>query len=492
MVSGFVFLGVLWILLTRYLGARYIVVQYPKISAIIDFVLIPYSIILIGSLVRVFVRESELPDLDGKIRVFVVFLFYLVIAWCVARLIEVFAFSKSSAVDATRLPALLRGLFYGVCLLIGFLSFLIVYDYSVTGVYISTGAIAAILAFAMQRTLGDLFSGIAMSVERPFKIGDWIVLNDGTEGKIIDINWRTTRLRGWDNAIHVVPNGDLAQQRFKNLQGPNDQYAPWYEVKISSEIEPRIVKAVLLEAVLRCDKVLKTPLPVIRLKSAATIPYTYMIWVHFPNYPSMFAGREEIFREIHYALGRAGANVAPVIQEIHTRRSERTSFEPQTPLLALKALDLAKELTEEEINKISAMSKVIYNDVGTVLLDDGSVATFFDIIINGVVESSALDSQNTYRAVERLSPGQYFGITSMITESPSLLKFTALSDVTLLRVEVSCIQEILSERPSLSASFAEIVKRRLDKIAEIQTSPSDNKNQKKLHNVLLRIERLLD
>ena len=71
-------------------------------------------------------------------------------------------------------------------------------------------------------------------------------------------------------------------------------------------MDPRLAKALLLEAALKCQNVLKNPLPVVRITDASTIPYTYMVWVHFRNYPAMFAGREELFREVHYALKSAG------------------------------------------------------------------------------------------------------------------------------------------------------------------------------------------
>jgi small-conductance mechanosensitive channel len=199
-------------------------------------------------------------------------------------------------------------------------------DYAPTELYISTGAFAALVAFAMQQTLGDLFSGISLSIERPFKIGDWLRFNDGTEGEVIDINWRATRLRGWDNTTFIMPNGQLARQSFTNLHGPNHLYAPWYYTRISGEADPNQITKLLETAAQRCETVLSNPAPVARLTDGEKVPYTYMVWVHFRNYPAMFAGREELYTEIRKELLDAGLQLASDIQEVRFRPIENSSF----------------------------------------------------------------------------------------------------------------------------------------------------------------------
>ena len=174
---------------------------------------------------------------------------------------------------------------FGLCLFVGFLVYLYSNDRVPTELFLSAGALAAVVAFAMQQTLGDLFSGIALSIEKPFKIGDWLRFSDGMEGEVTDINWRATRLRGWDNTTYVVPNGQLSQQSFTNLHGPEHLFAPWYLVKVSGDADPHDVKALLERAASHCDTVLQDPAPVARLMDGTSNPYTYMVWVHFFELP---------------------------------------------------------------------------------------------------------------------------------------------------------------------------------------------------------------
>jgi small-conductance mechanosensitive channel/CRP-like cAMP-binding protein len=477
-----------WIVGTRCFGGRIFIRQFPRVAAGAELILAPLTAIVIGSLARVLLGKFGITGVDDKIRTLTAVAVYLIFFWCMARVIEVWILSKSRDGIVTSLPGLQRSLLYAFFLLIGLFIFVTVEGYSITGVYVSTGAVAALIAFAMQRTLGDLFSGIALSIESPFRLGDWIALNDGAEGQVIDINWRATRLRGWDNATYVIPNGELARQGFKNLHGSGHLFAPWYEIKIPAEVDPRFIKALLLEAVLRCDKVIRHPLPVVRLLDASTVPYTYMVWVHFSNYPAMFAGREQLYREIHYALNRAGIQIAPEIHEIHTRRAEIAKAEPPTTLLALKGLDIANSLTDEELEKLAAMSQRFVFDAGTILIREGAIAGAFDIIINGIVESSITLSQGSRKIVDRLSPGQYFGITSMITSSPSVLQFTALTDVTIIRIDISCLQSLLADRPDLSEAFAKIVKQRLDRAEEVRLAAKKPASRLSFQDIVRRID----
>ena len=144
-------------------------------------------------------------------------------------------------------------------------------------------------------------------------------------------------------------------------------------------------------------------------------------------------------------------------------------MEPPTTLLALKGLDVASSLTEEELEKIASMSQHFVFDAGTILLHEGAVANAFDVIINGIVQSSIALPNGSRKSIERLSPGQYFGITSMITTDPSTLQFTALTDVSLIRIDTTCLRSVLADRPDLSEDFAKIVTIRIFLIPVLHT-----------------------
>lgn len=413
--------------------------------------------------------NTELAEIAHNVFILVVL---LSIAIGIGRGIEVWAVTSNP--DDTeryfRLPQLVRIMHYALCLFVGLIVYFTINGYRPTELYLSTGAFAAVLAFAMQQTLGDFFSGIALSIERPFRLGEWIVLDDGREGEIVDINWRSTRLRGWDNATHVIPNSMLARNAFKNMHGNKHQFAPWYEVKISADIDPQAINVILLEAALRCHRVLKNPLPLVRLMNATSAPYTYMVWVHYPSYPAMFAGREELFREIHNGLKQAGLQVATDIQEIRHKRADTVQLEPPNVVMALKSIDFGSALSDAELQQIAEMSQRVFYDAGAVIVNEGELSDSFYIVASGVVDASINVDGNKKQHIERLNPGEYFGIVSMLTSEESMMQFTASTGVSVIRIDVGNLRSVVTLSDDLSEKFAQIVQRRRRRVEEVRVS----------------------
>jgi CRP-like cAMP-binding protein len=201
---------------------------------------------------------------------------------------------------------------------------------------------------------------------------------------------------------------------------------------------------------------------VVRLTDASGIPYTYMVWVHLKNYPSMFRAREELYREIHRALQQAGIEIAPQIQELRTRRARVTAAEPPSIQLALRSLDLAGVLTEQELEQIAESSEYRHFNAEHIIVAEGTVSDAFYIITGGLVDSVVKLQDGTPKVVETLGPGQHFGITTMLTTEPSFIEFTAKSDVTVICVGLDCLRAIIGARPDLAAQLADAIKQRLD------------------------------
>jgi len=487
-ILGVVVLG-LWLFGKRSSWLRPRLQAYPVLSASVDLIAAPVMVLLLGALAQAVATRFALLHARDSVTALTLLALFLAVAWSVARLAELFVLSKRSRDSANYLPALQRGLLFGVFLFVGFASFFYVQGYSITGLYISTGAVAALVAFAMQQTLGDLFSGIALSIEHPFKLGERIRLADGSEGKVIDINWRATRLLGWDNTTMIVPNSQLAKQGITNLHGYDHPYAPWYKVKVPAEVDPRLAQALLLEAALKCSKVLRHPLPVVRLMDATTVPYTYMIWVTFPNYISMFAGREQLFQEIHYALKDFGAQVSPDITEMHTRQVGAVEVEPPTTRLALKMLDITKSLSDDELEELADHSRRKTIEAGTVILEENEIAETIDVVVHGAVEASVALKDGPSKVVDQLRAGEYFGLTSIFLDKPSFLKFTASTNVTLIRIESEWLQKILIDRHDLHDEFAAILKRRMDAAQDAHVDRTETMTRMTLKDVLRRIEK---
>jgi small-conductance mechanosensitive channel/CRP-like cAMP-binding protein len=481
----------LWHIGTRVVGEHPLAQQLPRVTAALDVLMLPIWVSLGGSLLRVGNKAFGVDELDGPLRWTTLLLAYLSLGWAIARFIEVQLAHRAEQGAHEQVPKLIIGLIYTALLLCAVAVFAWQQGYSFAGFWVSTGVAAAVLGLALQRTLGDLFSGITLGLERPFRIGDWLELADGTLGQVVDMNWRATRLRAWDNATHIIPNGRLAGESIRNLHGDGHVYAPWYFVKIPAEVEPRFATALLLEAALRCESVLKFPSPVVRLADATTVPYSYMVWISLKNYPAMFRAREELFREIHRGLHQAGIEVAPEVHELRTRRAHVTKAEPPTIALALKALDFAALLTDAELADLAERASYQYHDTGKVLVAEGGASDAFYVVAGGLVESAIRLGDGSRKVVGTLIPGEHFGIAAMLTPEASFLELRAKSDVALIRIDLDALRPLVAARPELAEHFAAIVKERLDAAEAARAQSRRRVRSLSLRDIQAGIERRL-
>jgi small-conductance mechanosensitive channel len=103
----------------------------------------------------------------------------------------------------------------------------ILYESGVNAGNLFTGSalVTAALGFALKDTLGNVFSGLAIHAEHPFEVGDWIQYdqNQAHIGRVVEINWRATKVITLDEAYVIIPNGQLAQASIRNFTKPE----PW-------------------------------------------------------------------------------------------------------------------------------------------------------------------------------------------------------------------------------------------------------------------------
>lgn len=114
----------------------------------------------------------------------------------------------------------------------------------ISAVVATSGVLAIVLGLALQNTLADVFSGLAINIERPFGAGDWITLTDGVEGQVIEINWRATRVRTAANAMIVIPNSIAAKAIVTNHSRFQDPLICTIRVSIDHKVSTaRVIDA---------------------------------------------------------------------------------------------------------------------------------------------------------------------------------------------------------------------------------------------------------
>lgn len=181
---------------------------------------------------------------------------------------------------------LLRNLAIVFLLLAGTYAIMLAWDIDVTGLLASAGIVGLALSFAAQDTLSHLFAGVAILADRPYRIGDMIVLDTGERGEVTFIGLRSTRLLTRDDVEIVIPNGVMGSAKITNETGGE---ATPYRIRAAvgtaygSDVEHvlRVLEAVATDN----ENLLKDPAPRARFRQfgASSLDFELLAWIRDPS-----------------------------------------------------------------------------------------------------------------------------------------------------------------------------------------------------------------
>src|SRR5205814_6806329 len=154
-------------------------------------------------------------------------------------------------------------------LIVGGLILLAALGVQITPLLTALGVGGLAVALALQDTLSNLFAGLHLLADRPIRVGDYVKLADGVEGFVVDVGWRSTRVRQLQNSIAIVPNSAVAKATIVNYHLPEPRLAITIRVSVDYASDPDRVEAVLVEetqrAVGQVSGLLGDPPPTARL-----------------------------------------------------------------------------------------------------------------------------------------------------------------------------------------------------------------------------------
>src|SRR5688572_28506068 len=177
----------------------------------------------------------------------------------------------------------------------------------------TTAVGAVVLGFALQDTLGNLFAGLAIQIDRPFRVGDWVTI--GTlEGSVSGITWRSTKLLTKAGNFVVVPNSMMAKDPITNYSVPTRHMRVQVDVGASYDVAPNVVKAVISEALKNASE-LSTVRPVdVRIADFGASAIVYRVWFWVDEFDPAGRAQDQVRSYIYYAFRRNNITIPYPIQ----------------------------------------------------------------------------------------------------------------------------------------------------------------------------------
>src|SRR6202048_3539156 len=261
---------------------------------------------------------------------------------------------RSTKIENKLLSDIIAASIY-VCSALAMMGF--VFGLSLQGLLATSGIIAIVLGLALQSTLGDVFSGISLSIEKPYQIGDEILLEGGAEGQVIEINWRATHLRNSANGPVIVPNSVIAKMRIQNHSGGSRRYNGSVTVAVDSRNEPELVLETLKQAAMTCASILEQPVPSVGDVTFSADRITYEISFSTGSIAAAGDARSQLITQLYKRarprLGRQGSAGLPIAQ--NSQESGPISLFPENELF--DHVPLLQSLSEAE--KVQLKAKIV-------------------------------------------------------------------------------------------------------------------------------------
>ena len=197
------------------------------------------------------------------------------------------------------------------------LAFLVVLDHlgiSITPLLTAMGVSGLAVALAFQDTMANLFAGMNILMARKIQVGDYIRLDSGEEGRVVDISWRNTTLRNPDDNMVIVPNSKLAAAIYTNTHLPKTEMGLFLPVAVAFDSDLAKVERVTLEV---AREVLADPAwtipgfePAIRYNAFTDLGVRFSVILRIKEYEEMYRLRHEFYKRLHDRYLKEGIGLA--------------------------------------------------------------------------------------------------------------------------------------------------------------------------------------
>ena len=334
-----------------------------------------------------------------------------------------------------------------------------------------------VLGLALQDTLGNFFSGIALFFERPFRVGDWVRVGD-REGEVIEANWRSVHLRDRQEVMVVIPNSVLGRERIENFSRPTPVCGVTARVGFSYDDPPNVVKDVLQEVLRGSPGVLKEPRPRVRTKDFADSSVTYEIKYFIDRFDRLPDIEEEIKTRVWYAARRRGLRIPFPTRTIYKTETPAEVKAAVDLTETLRAVPLFEPLQPSEFEALARTVSAVHYGHGERVVEQGAQGDCMYVVRGGhAVVSIAADGQHEH-VVYRLAAGDFFGEMSLLAGEARAATVTAEGDLELIVVHKDSLTRLFVDRPGLLQRLAEVAATRRSGLEVVRTRVSDTAPQR--------------
>ena len=336
------------------------------------------------------------------------------------------------------------------------------------GSLLTTSAIlTAVIGFAMQDTLGNLFSGLALQIEHPYQMDDWIGF-EGIEGKVIGITWKSTKLLTRTEELIFVPNNVIAKSVLTNFSRPTPKHVTSLEVGTSYNDPPHKVRKAITETILNHPRVTKSHPPLVAMTKYDNFSINYKAFFATEDFATEGKTRFEILNDLWYKFRRDGIKIPYPMQEQmdispaevkENAKAARASDEREI-FDTLGRIDIFTSLADSGKRDLAGRIAVLPFAAGENIVLQGAEPGPMYVIKEGTCAVFVAHDGGALTEVARMGPMQFFGEMSVLTGAPRTATVKALTEVVCYEIEKEDLRALITSNQDVLLSISGVLAKR--------------------------------
>jgi hypothetical protein len=343
----------------------------------------------------------------------------------------------------------------------------------------TSGVVAVVLGFAMQDLIGGIIAGIALQISKPYKVGDWLNIQDRF-AEVMEINWRSTRLRTNDGIYLDVPNYSIARGTIINLHYPTPIHAMRLRVGVDYEVPPNRVKDALYRAASSAEGVVPNPPTRVYVMDFAESAVIYEIKFSMGNHRAYNEICDAIRTNIWYEFKRQHITIPFPIRTLQVQRSQKRIGDGRAEVRAiLRSEPLFDCMNDAHLESVLQHSQIHHYGRGERMIQEGDQSDSMFVMLRGTAAVSVARNGTGIR-VGVMRPGDCFGEIALLTGEPRSATVRAEGDCEVLEISKPVMAEVLRESPECLTALSELLaKRRLEGDNIVKDAPLADDQGKK-------------
>ena len=340
--------------------------------------------------------------------------------------------------------------FIGVCAIVA-----LVFKRDITALVATGGASLMILGIALRDVLVALFTGIILSVEKPFRVGDMVRINDRQQGKIERITWRTTVLTTPTQETIYLPNLSLANAVILNMAQPDARSRRALELVIDYDTSVDSAERILYAAALGAAGVKHVAPPTVFARKFERDGVLYEVCVTISDYNDAKKAEHAIIKSVLQCMRDAGVGVSfPKTGMIQSAARARIADRSLDLLHLLRQVRLFRGLPEDVCRRVGEALIERHVPAGGAIVQAGERRHAMFIVGEGMARRTASDRDGAAIVEERFIATESFVRKALFACQAHNATVTAETAVLVYEFERRALVRLFAETPDLIDVFA--------------------------------------